>query len=159
MTQSRKFLGIGPANLRAQFFIPTHRVCCAARSHTRQHRIGRAQHRPRAEQKSSRRATGKVRCRRLLKGEDILLLAWAGTAPAVAAAASGPPVDLPPATGKRDGSSCTVGTHVAIEHSDQPAEDHRTLKFSPDTEGSRTPTPYPRINRQTQASLRQRLPK
>ena len=50
------------------------------------------------------RATGGVRCHRFLKGEDALVLAWAGTAPARAAAASGAPVDLPDATGRRDGS-------------------------------------------------------
>ncbi len=50
------------------------------------------------------RATGGVRCHRFLKGEDTLVFAWAGTAPARAAAASGSPVDLPPATGRRDGS-------------------------------------------------------
>ena len=50
------------------------------------------------------RATGGVRCHRFLRGEDALVFAWAGTAPARAAAASGAPVDLPDATGKRDGS-------------------------------------------------------
>jgi DNA gyrase subunit A len=50
------------------------------------------------------RATGGVRCHRFLKGEDALILAWAGAAPARAAAASGSPVDLPDATGRRDGS-------------------------------------------------------
>ncbi|QIK73422.1 DNA topoisomerase IV subunit A [Propioniciclava coleopterorum] len=50
------------------------------------------------------RATGGVRCHRFLKGEDALTLAWVGPAPAIAAAASGSPVDLPPATGRRDGS-------------------------------------------------------
>ncbi len=55
------------------------------------------------------RATGGVRCHRFLKGEDTLVLAWAGAAPARAAAASGAPVDLPEATGRRDGSG-TPGT-------------------------------------------------
>src|SRR5689334_2167618 len=50
------------------------------------------------------RATGGVRCHRFLKGEDTLVFAWAGTAPAHAAAASGAPVDLPEADGRRDGS-------------------------------------------------------
>jgi DNA gyrase subunit A len=50
------------------------------------------------------RATGGVRCHRFLKGEDTLVFAWVGAAPARAAAASGSPVALPPATGKRDGS-------------------------------------------------------
>ena len=50
------------------------------------------------------RATGGVRCHRFLRDEDILLLGWAGPRPAIAAAASGSPIDLPSATGKRDGS-------------------------------------------------------
>ena len=50
------------------------------------------------------RATGGVRCHRFLKGEDTLVFAWAGSAPARGAAASGAPVDLPEATGRRDGS-------------------------------------------------------
>ena len=50
------------------------------------------------------RATGGVRCHRFLKGEDALVLAWAGTGPARAAASSGAPVDLPEANGRRDGS-------------------------------------------------------
>lgn len=50
------------------------------------------------------RATGGVRCHRFLKGEDRLVLAWVGPAPARGAAASGAPVELPPADGRRDGS-------------------------------------------------------
>ncbi|MEL4506223.1 DNA topoisomerase IV subunit A [Luteococcus sp. H138] len=50
------------------------------------------------------RATGGVRCHRFLKGEDALVLGWVGPKPAVAAATSGSAIDLPPATGRRDGS-------------------------------------------------------
>lgn len=50
------------------------------------------------------RGTGGVRCHRFLRGEDTLVFAWAGAGPARAAAASGAPVELPPATGRRDGS-------------------------------------------------------
>ncbi len=57
-----------------------------------------------AEYPPKGRATGGVRCHRFLKGEDTLVFAWAGPAPARGAAASGAPVDLPPATGRRDGS-------------------------------------------------------
>ncbi|PWN00982.1 DNA topoisomerase IV [Nocardioides silvaticus] len=57
-----------------------------------------------AEYPSKGRATGGVRCHRFLKGEDSLVFAWAGPAPARGAAASGAPVDLPEATGRRDGS-------------------------------------------------------
>jgi DNA gyrase subunit A len=59
------------------------------------------------------RATGGVRCHRFLKGEDALVFAWAGTAPARAAAASGSPVDLPEATGRRDGSG-TPGSQPIV---------------------------------------------
>jgi DNA gyrase subunit A len=50
------------------------------------------------------RATGGVRCHRFLKGEDTLVLAWAGTAPALGTTEAGVPVDLPGAFGHRDGS-------------------------------------------------------
>lgn len=55
------------------------------------------------------RATGGVRCHRFLKGEDTLLKAWVGAKPAIAAAGSGSPIDLPTENGKRDGSgiSCS----------------------------------------------------
>ena len=59
------------------------------------------------------RATGGVRCHRFLKGEDTLVLAWAGTAPARAAAASGAPVELPDATGRRDGSGTPGSQPIA----------------------------------------------
>ncbi len=54
------------------------------------------------------RATGGVRCQRFLKGEDRLLLAWAGAAPARAAAASGVPVELPTLDERRDASGAAV---------------------------------------------------
>src|SRR5699024_9563864 len=50
------------------------------------------------------RATAGVRCHRLLRGEDKLITAWVGPGPALAAAASGSPIDLGPADGRRDGS-------------------------------------------------------
>ncbi|MET9519165.1 DNA topoisomerase IV subunit A [Streptomyces sp. NPDC002994] len=59
------------------------------------------------------RATGGVRCQRFLKGEDILLLAWAGTAPARAAAENGAPVELPEQDPRRDGSGTPLTTPVA----------------------------------------------
>ncbi|HET7388078.1 MAG TPA: DNA gyrase subunit A [Nocardioidaceae bacterium] len=64
---------------------------------------------PFSEYPAKGRGTGGVRCHRFLKGEDTLIVAWAGPAPARAAAASGAPVDLPEATGRRDGSG-TPGT-------------------------------------------------
>jgi len=59
------------------------------------------------------RATAGVRCHRLLKGEDTLLLAWAGRGPARAAAGSGVPVDLPDPVGRRDGSGVPVAQPIA----------------------------------------------
>ncbi len=59
---------------------------------------------PFAEFPPKGRATGGVRCHRFLKGEDALVLAWAGPAPARGATEAGTPVDLPPPTGRRDGS-------------------------------------------------------
>jgi len=58
------------------------------------------------------RGTGGVRCHRLLKGEDRLVLAWAGTAPARAAAPAGAPVDLPAADTRRDGSGTPLDAPV-----------------------------------------------
>jgi len=71
--------------------------------------VGSVKVTPYAEYPPKGRATGGVRCQRLLRGEDGLVLAWAGPGPARAAAPSGVPVTLPPATGKRDGA----GVHVA----------------------------------------------
>jgi DNA gyrase subunit A len=59
------------------------------------------------------RATGGVRCHRFLKGEDALVFAWAGTAPARAAASSGAPVELPEANGRRDGSGVPGSQPIA----------------------------------------------
>jgi DNA gyrase subunit A len=59
---------------------------------------------PFAEYPGKGRGTSGVRCHRFLRGEDVLLLGWAGPAPARAAAATGVPVELPAAEGRRDGS-------------------------------------------------------
>ena len=50
------------------------------------------------------RATGGVRCQRLLKGEDGLILAWVGDGSPIGCATSGSPVELPAPTERRDGS-------------------------------------------------------
>ncbi|WP_375425334.1 DNA topoisomerase (ATP-hydrolyzing) subunit A [uncultured Friedmanniella sp.] len=68
---------------------------------------------PFTEYPAKGRATGGVRCHRFLRGEDALLRAWAGPAPAHAAAASGAPVELPPAQGRRDGSGTPAGQPIA----------------------------------------------
>ncbi|SDC99162.1 DNA gyrase/topoisomerase IV subunit A [Nocardioides lianchengensis] len=68
---------------------------------------------PFSEYPGKGRATGGVRCHRFLKGEDVLVFAWAGPAPARAAASSGAPVDLPDATGRRDGSGVPGSQPIA----------------------------------------------
>ena len=59
------------------------------------------------------RATGGVRSHRFLKGEDRLILAWVGTAPARAVAASGKPVPLPAVDPRRDGSGSPLKDQIA----------------------------------------------
>ena len=59
---------------------------------------------PYREYPAKGRATGGVRCHRFLKGEDALVLAWAGPAPARGATDAGVPVALPQADPRRDGS-------------------------------------------------------
>ncbi|MBB5789408.1 DNA gyrase/topoisomerase IV subunit A [Jiangella mangrovi] len=68
---------------------------------------------PYSEYPAKGRATGGVRCHRFLKGEDTLILAWAGAAPARAAAASGVPIELPADVGRRDGSGIGVAQPIA----------------------------------------------
>ena len=63
---------------------------------------------PYLEYPAKGRATGGVRCHRFLKGEDALVLAWAGPAPARGATDAGVPVDLPSADLRRDGSGTRV---------------------------------------------------
>jgi len=60
------------------------------------------------------RATGGVRCHRFLKGEDLLVAAWAGPTPAVGATEAGAPVELPAPVGKRDGSGVPFSGPLAI---------------------------------------------
>lgn len=59
------------------------------------------------------RATGGVRCQRFLKGEDVLVLAWAGGSPVRAASANGTPAELPPVDPRRDGSGAALPAAVA----------------------------------------------
>ncbi|MFI2351170.1 DNA topoisomerase (ATP-hydrolyzing) subunit A [Streptomyces sp. NPDC019443] len=60
------------------------------------------------------RATGGVRCQRFLKGEDVLVLAWAGAAPARAAQKNGAPAELPEIDPRRDGSGTPLTSPVAV---------------------------------------------
>ncbi|MBO0922650.1 DNA topoisomerase IV subunit A [Cellulomonas sp. zg-ZUI222] len=58
------------------------------------------------------RATGGVRSHRFLKGEDTLLLAHVGPAPARATGSGGQPVELPPVDERRDGSGVALAAPV-----------------------------------------------
>ncbi|MFD0419530.1 DNA topoisomerase (ATP-hydrolyzing) subunit A [Streptomyces sp. NPDC127108] len=59
------------------------------------------------------RATGGVRCQRLLKGEDCLSFAWAGPTPPRAAQRNGLPAELPEVDPRRDGSGVSLAKPVA----------------------------------------------
>ncbi|HWS57234.1 MAG TPA: DNA topoisomerase IV subunit A [Actinotalea sp.] len=58
------------------------------------------------------RATGGVRAQRFLRGEDTVLLAWVGPAPARAAGSAGQRVELPPVDPRRDGSGAPLAAPV-----------------------------------------------
>ena len=87
---------------------------------------------PYAEYPAKGRATGGVRCHRFLRGEDTLILGWVGGSPASAAAANGVALELPEATGKRDGSGVPASTPISAiagplpEPGDLPAPDPTT---------------------------------
>ena len=61
---------------------------------------------------SKGRATGGVRAHRFLRGEDSLLAAWVGPAPARASGSAGQPVELPEVDPRRDGSGQTLAAPV-----------------------------------------------
>jgi DNA gyrase subunit A len=69
---------------------------------------------PMHEYPAKGRATGGVRCHRFLRGEDTLVMAWAGAAPAVGASDSGAPVALPDPVGRRDGSGVGLSGPLAV---------------------------------------------
>ena len=68
---------------------------------------------PYAEYPAKGRGTGGVRAHRFLKGEDQLILAWAGATPARASAANGVALELPAADGRRDGSGTPAKAIIA----------------------------------------------
>ncbi|WP_296664399.1 DNA topoisomerase (ATP-hydrolyzing) subunit A [Demequina sp.] len=74
---------------------------------------GSAKWTPLAEYPTKGRATGGVRAHRFLKGEDVLLLAWAGPTPPRACSGAGQPVELPAQPGRRDGSGTALAAPVA----------------------------------------------
>ncbi len=73
-----------------------------------------------SEYPSKGRATGGVRAHRFLRGEDQLVLAWAGPGPVVAAGARGTAVPLPSELGKRDGSGTPISRRILALGSAQP---------------------------------------
>ncbi|MEU0482569.1 DNA topoisomerase IV subunit A [Streptosporangium sp. NPDC006013] len=78
-----------------------------------------------AEYPPKGRGTGGVRVQRFLKGEDVLLLAWAGPGPARAVSAVGKPVPLPEELGRRDGSGVRLTHTVSAVGGSLCAEDGR----------------------------------
>ncbi|MCA0335791.1 MAG: DNA topoisomerase IV subunit A [Actinobacteria bacterium] len=68
---------------------------------------------PYAEYPAKGRGTGGVRAHRFLKGEDTLVLAWAGASPARASSSNGVAIELPAADGRRDGSGTPAPMVVA----------------------------------------------
>ena len=68
---------------------------------------------PYAEYPGKGRGTAGVRCHRFLKGEDRLIVTWAGPLPARAAQANGVAVTLPVADGRRDGSGSPAPAVIA----------------------------------------------
>ena len=66
-----------------------------------------------AEFPAKGRGTGGVRCHRLTKGEDALLLAWAGKAPVRAETAAGRPIAVPTELKARDGAGDKIKTTIA----------------------------------------------
>jgi len=58
------------------------------------------------------RGTGGVRAHRFIRGEDALLLAWVGAAPALATGSAGQPMPLPEPDLRRDGSGVPLAAPV-----------------------------------------------
>ncbi|MGI4895850.1 MAG: DNA gyrase C-terminal beta-propeller domain-containing protein, partial [Janthinobacterium lividum] len=75
--------------------------------------LGSAKVTPLSEYPSKGRATGGVRCHRFARGEDTLLLSWAGRGPAEAATPTGTAVSLPQTPGRRDGSGSVLDKPAA----------------------------------------------
>jgi DNA gyrase subunit A len=74
---------------------------------------GSAKVTPFAEYPAKGRATAGVRCHRFLRGEDTLLIAWAGPSPAQAAGTTGAAVPLPAPDSRRDGSGVALPKAIA----------------------------------------------
>ncbi|WP_082057001.1 DNA gyrase/topoisomerase IV subunit A [Psychromicrobium lacuslunae] len=93
------------------------------------------------------RATGGVRAHRFLKGEDVLLLGWAGHGPAKAASAAGVARSLPVEHGRRDGSGIPLTQSIdAIGpslSSFEPSEPNPTGADPAPSEPTPAPAPAP----------------
>ncbi len=68
---------------------------------------------PYAEYPAKGRGTSGVRAHRFLRGEDALVLAWVGPVPVRASGAGGVALELPEATGRRDGSGTPHAVVIA----------------------------------------------
>ena len=78
------------------------------------------------------RATGGVRAHRFLKGEDTLLLGWAGHGPAKASSLAGVARSLPGEHGRRDGSGIPLSQAIdaigpSMAWSEEPKRRHRRI--------------------------------
>ncbi len=90
---------------------------------------------PLSEYPGKGRATGGVRAQRFLKGEDTLVLAWAGPAPARAATPQGSPAPLPPIDPRRDGSGLPTSKPIASVGGPLVPGGPRSTGAAPDGEG------------------------
>ena len=100
-----RFFGVVPAGLGPQSVVVTVSGSSTALPGTE---AGAAKVTPYTAYPSKGRATGGVRSHRFLKGEDTLLHAWVGPAPAHAVASGGQTVPLPEVDERRDGSGVAL---------------------------------------------------
>jgi len=87
---------------------------------------------PYPEYPAKGRATSGVRCHRFLRGEDTLVLGWVGGSPAKAAAANGVALELPEATGRRDGSGLPAAAPISAIAAPPPEPRELPLPGPPD---------------------------
>ena len=103
------FFGAAPAELRPELVV----VTVAGSSEGLVTAASSAKVTPYEFYPGKGRATGGVRSQRFLKGEDRLLLAWVGEAPARAVTETGAPVALPELDHRRDGSGSPINGQIA----------------------------------------------
>ncbi|QIK83670.1 DNA topoisomerase (ATP-hydrolyzing) subunit A [Sanguibacter sp. HDW7] len=100
-----RFFGVVPAGLGPQSVVVTVSGSTTALPGTE---VGAAKVTPYTAYPSKGRATGGVRAHRFLKGEDTLLHAWVGPAPAHGVGSGGQAVALPEVDERRDGSGTAL---------------------------------------------------